>query len=196
VKKTPTKNNPDATHILPKLDMNLAAIREGMIETTMLDLNLTASAEDVRSTPKLDLNLSASAERNHELSLALARIAQLEETLKDLRVTHSSLSHRFLKLQRVHVRVQKDNAQLQSAQGTNSMSFPESISEIIALRKQVSDLTLQLRESKNETKLWQARHESQQHTLDDHARCIDELQSALRNTTANLTRYRPGKTGA
>lgn len=184
-----TKSNPDATHVLPKLDMNFAAVRENSIEQPKLDLNLPAASANADA--KLDLNLSVSGENKEELTLALARIAQLEDTLHQLRNTHTSLSHRFLKLQRAHVRVLKDNAHLQNSQNTNSMSFPESVSEIIALRKQVSDLTLQLRDSKSETKLWQVRHESQQHTLDDHARCIDELQSELRNSTTNLTKYRP-----
>lgn len=173
--------------MLPKLDMNFA-VRENLAEQTILDFNLpTASAN---ADARLDLNLSVTGENKEELALALARIAQLEDTLNQLRDTHTSLSHRFLKLQRVHVRVLKENSQLQSAHGATITSFPETVSEIIALRKQVSDLTIQLREAHNETKVWQVRHQSQQHTLDDHARCIDELQSELRNNTTNLTKYR------
>jgi len=189
-----TKSNPDATHVLPKLDMNFAAVRENSIAQPKLDFTLPAASANANA--KLDLNLSVSGENTEELVLTLARIAQLEHTLHQLRNTHTSLSHRFLKLQRVHVRILKENEQLQSAHSTTSMSFPESVSEIIALRKQVTDLTLQLRDAKAESELWQVRHQAQQHTLDDHARCIDELQSELRNTTSNLTKYRTGKTGS
>lgn len=188
-----TKSNPDATHVLPKLDMNFAAVRENSIEQTRLDLNLSAASANADA--KLDLNLSVSGENKQELALTLARIAQLEDTLLQFRNTHTSLSHRFLKLQRVHVGILKENAQLQSAHSTTSLSFPETVSEIISLRKQVSDITLQLRDAEAESKLWQVRHQAQQHALDDHARCIDELQSELRNTTSNLTKYRTGKTG-
>ena len=175
-----------ATQALPRLDMNLAAAEESLTEDMYLDLSFPA---DFAVANKLDLDISGTVDSNQELAVALARIAQLEDTLQQLRSTHTSLSHRFLTLQRVHVRALKENVRLENSRN-NVMNFPQTVSEIISLRKQVTTLTGQLREAQGLANWWQARHQTQQQTIDDQARCIDQLQVALRDATASLSRNR------
>lgn len=128
-----------------------------------------------------ELNMYAPTQHEQELTSAYSRIGDLEDTLDELRVTHASLSNRFLKLQREHVRVTKENRRLQDFKASNSSTFPETVSEIISLRKQLSDVTEQLKQAEQTGTFWQLRFESQQETIDEYARCIDEMQIELRN---------------
>lgn len=128
-----------------------------------------------------ELNMYAQTNQAQELASAYSRIGNLEDTLEELRVTHASLSNRFLKLQREHVRVTKENRRLQEDKATNSNTFPETVSEIIALRKQLGDMAEQLRQAEHTGTFWQLRFESQQETIDEYARCVDEMQVELRS---------------
>jgi predicted nucleic acid-binding Zn-ribbon protein len=132
-----------------------------------------------------ELSMYAPAKPEQELSSAYSRIANLEDTLDKLRVTHTSLSTRFLKLQRDHVRVEKENRRLQEEKLSNSSTFPETITEIIALRKQLSDVTEHLKQAEQTGVYWQLRYENQQEVIDKYARCVDEMQVELRSKSNN-----------
>jgi chromosome segregation ATPase len=132
-----------------------------------------------------ELNMYAPTKSEQELTSAYSRIGDLEDRLEELRVTHTSLSNRFLKLQREHVRVTKENKRLQEDKLTNSSTFPETVTEIISLRKQLSDVTEQLKQAEQTGIFWQLRFENQQETIDKYARCVDEMQIELRSKTGN-----------
>jgi len=132
-----------------------------------------------------ELSMYAPSKLEQELTSAYSRIANLEDTLEELRVTHTSLATRFLKLQRDHVRVDKENRRLKEEKLSISSTFPETVTEIISLRKQMSDVTEQLKKAEQTGVYWQLRFESQQEAIDKYAHCIDEMQVELRSRSAH-----------